>query len=307
MQHPDAPSRGPASGSTLLAYERPAPKPHRRVPQACGSPTSKAAASPQARRPQRTTPAASASDLDGLWKAYWAGGKQAGSPEEIRLVKHYLPFVAQVADRAHQKNYTSDKNDILQDAYAGLLEAVRKWDPAQGREFRRYAPTLIGHRIIDAVRRGSHLPRRRYDRMKQVQQAVAELSQRKGTGTPSDEAVAATTGLTTEQVRQAYDDADNRRVMSLDHLPSVEVHDRVVSAESDAIDAADDAALHSQMFESIKSLNDRQKQVLALYYYENLTLQEIAAVFGVHHTRIHQILTRAHFIVRSQMQSNQDE
>lgn len=245
-----------------------------------------------------------------MWEDYIAAGRPRGSHHEDALARHYLPYATQIGERFHRRvGDAVERDDIIQTGFFGLVDAIRTFDPDKA-SFQTYANKKIQWKIADSLRGGDWLPRRRRDNVKLVQQTLLVLQQQKNTS-PSDEDLADATGLSTHEVRVAYEDFVAARVHSLNDLTSSEdgtgeeqgnrVHDR---SETPLEDQAIRTAMHWHMFDAIDSLPIRDQQMIALYYYGNHTLQEIGQVFDVGYSRVSQLLKRAVFVLRTSIEGD---
>lgn len=249
--------------------------------------------------------------VDHLWNDYIESGRPTGSHYEDSLARHYLPYATQVGERFHRRvGDAVERDDIVQNGYLGLLDAIRTFDPEKA-SFQTYANRKIQWKIADSLRGGDWLPRRRRDNVKLVQQALLVLQQQDNTS-PSDSDLAQATGLSEVEVRIAYEDFVASKVHSLNDLTATEdgtgdeqgnrVHDR---SQPPLEEEALRMAMHKHMFAAIKMLPARDKQMIALYYYGNHTLEEIGQVFDIGYSRVSQLLKRAVFVLRTSIDGDQ--
>jgi RNA polymerase sigma factor for flagellar operon FliA len=260
------------------------------------------------------SPQSTASDtvLDHLWSDYIAAGRPTGGAHEDALARHYLPYATQVGERFHRRvGDAVEKDEIVQNGYLGLLDAIRTFDPAEA-SFQTWANRKIQWKIADSLRGGDWLPRRRRDNVKLVQRAVV-LMQHKNNTTPSDEELAEVTGLGVAEVRIAYEDFVAARVHSLNDLTATddgtgdETINRIFDrTETPLEENALRTALQGHMFQALRTLPDREKQIIALYYYGGHTLEEIGEVFSIGYSRVSQILKRAVLILRTNIEGAPD-
>jgi RNA polymerase sigma factor FliA len=248
--------------------------------------------------------------IEHLWEDYLAAGRPSGSHFEDALARHYLPYATQVGERFHRRvGDAVERDEIVQNGYFGLLEAIRTFDPDKA-SFKTYANRKIQWKIADSLRGGDWLPRRRRDNVKAVQRALLALQQNKNV-TPTDDDLVEATGLTLSEVRVAYEDFVASKVHSLNDLTSTEdgtgeeagnrIYDRSVTPlEEDALRSL----MSAPMFEAIRLLPARDKQMIALYYYGNHTLEEIGRVYDIGYSRVSQLLKRAVFMLRTSIEDS---
>lgn len=231
-----------------------------------------------------------------MWDDYVDAGRPPGSPYEEALARHYLPHATRLGEAyASRVGPTVNRDDIVQNGYLGLIEAIRKFDPEKA-SFRTFATRMIEWKIAEGLRGGDWLPRPRRAAMKAVQQAVADL-QHGGVFNPSDEQVAHLAGVSLEAVRIASEDFVSSKVHSINDLTGAddthgdEPANRLADRAEDSVDNLGlRHAEHDPLFEAIRELPDRQKQIVALYYYGLHDLSEIGQVFEISQSRVSQIL-----------------
>lgn len=239
-----------------------------------------------------------------LWQAY---GKDRDATLRDRLVLHYAPLVKYVAGRvgtglpAHV-----DVADLVQSGVFGLWDAIDRYEPERGLKFETYAMQRIRGAILDELRAQDWVPRSVRSRARDVERALERLESRLQRSA-SDAEVAAELGITVAELAELYAQLQMTSVIALDELIAVGRGGPSL-AETLPDDKADDpgAALDSiesrrLLAEAISQLTDRDRVVVSLYYFENLTLAEIGRVLGVTESRVCQLHTRAVLRLRSKM------
>ncbi|MGE3310457.1 MAG: FliA/WhiG family RNA polymerase sigma factor [Limisphaerales bacterium] len=233
-----------------------------------------------------------------LWKRYAGSGH--GSPAEVQLVEQHLPLVRTVVGRvAMSLPPHVDAEDLHSAGMVGLLNAVRRYDAASGVAFETYARLRIRGAVLDELRRLDWVPRSLHKKARKVQEVMMRLEQDQG-GVPSEEAMAAALGLSCGAYRELLTEIRPATFVCLDSVRAGDGDDGVRQAESISNDAerspSDQTAireLSDLVAQRITQLPEMQRKVLALYYFEDLRLREIAAVFGVTESRICQIHAQA--------------
>ncbi len=233
-----------------------------------------------------------------LWKCY--AGTGHGSSAEGQLVEQHLPLVRTVVGRvAMSLPPHVDSEDLYSAGMVGLLNAVRRYDAASGVAFETYARLRIRGAVLDELRRLDWVPRSLHKKARKVQEVMMRLEQDQG-GVPSEEAMAAALGLSCAAYRDLLTEIRPATFVCLDSVRAGDGDDGVRQAESISNDAdrspCDQTAireLSGLVAERITQLPEMQRKVLALYYFEDLRLREIAAVFGVTESRICQIHAQA--------------
>jgi RNA polymerase sigma factor for flagellar operon FliA len=229
------------------------------------------------------------------------------SLDERELIERYLPLVRNVVDRI-KRNLPAqvDVEDLYSVGATGLIAAVKKYNPTQDSTFAAYATMRIRGAVLDELRRLDWCPRRARAKARKIKDVINEIEQ--STGNPaSGEEVQQRLGLSTreynrwmEEVRPvtfvAIDGSDDDRVG-----PSL--HD-VIADENNVL--ARDRMEHEELLQlvaqKIQQLPDMPRKILAMYYFENMRLAEIAAVFGLTESRICQIHSHTVLSLRASLQ-----
>jgi len=248
-------------------------------------------------------------ELRDLWRRYKATG--AERPRE-QLVVAYAPLVKYVAGRmssglpAHV-----DEADLISYGMVGLINAVERFEPEREIKFETYAITRIKGAIIDELRSLDWVPRSVRARAREIERAHSKLEHRLQR-TATDEEMATELGLSTQEFQDALVKISNSTIVALDELWSVSDSsgDQVSLLDTlqdhDAPDPQtllDASELKDRLADAISDLPEREKLVIALYYYENLTLREIGEVLGVTESRISQLHTKAVLRLKSRLQA----
>lgn len=224
-----------------------------------------------------------------LWKEYQATGDAA---LRNRLVMQYAPLVKYVAGRMRTRlPDTVDQDDLVSDGVLGLMDAVERFDPDRGLTFQTFAVPRIRGAIIDGMRAMDFVPRSVRDKLRLVQKAQLALEERLGRS-PELTEVAAETGMPLQQVRDLIKQASGNHA-SLDDF---DLADELAAAADTGVEDGDDNA---QLMRAVRELPERDQVVIALYYFEGLTLAEIGAVLGVTESRVSQLHSRATATLRN--------
>lgn len=220
--------------------------------------------------------------------------------EQQQLVMQYAPLVRRVA-RSLPLEIPGllEFEDAVGYGTCGLVEAVRRYDPAKGTNFHAYAVQRIRGSMIDAFRRMDRLSRTMRQKAREVQRAQGELEVTLGR-TPTEVETAAHLGVTIDQYREA---SSNGRwvTVSLDKmLERDEDGDSFPAAEMPTADedidftrSFEERELHEDLARSVQALPERERLVVALYYVEKLTMKDIAVVLQVSETRVSQLHAQA--------------
>jgi RNA polymerase sigma factor FliA len=243
-----------------------------------------------------------------LWRRYHASGPGDDSEEE--LVKQYLPLVKTlVARMAMTLPPQIEAEDLHSAGMIGLLNAIRKFDPQSGSPFEAYARLRIRGAVIDELRRLDWAPRSVHAKSRKIQEAMARLEQRLGR-LPEDEEMAGALGLSLSEYDQWLEDVRPTTFLCLDAVhPDADgeectqhevIHD---PSQEDAAGSASRADLARLIAQRILQLPDLHRKVIALYYFEDLRLREIAEASGLCESRICQVHTQAILAIKSYLEA----
>jgi len=230
--------------------------------------------------------------VDVLWRQFKANG-DPGTRD--RLVLHYSPLVKFVAGRVRSGLPSSvDQNDLVSDGVLGLMDAIDKFDLERGLQFQTYAVTRIRGAIVDGLRSSDWVPRSVREKIRDIDAAQARLEVSLGRA-PGDAEVAAELGMTVKELRKVYTQTAHTSVVSFETVLDEEAPRETV----DLPGAEDD--LPAGFLAAVRELAERDQIVVALYYWERLTLAEIGQVLGVTESRVSQLHSRATLALRRKL------
>ena len=249
-------------------------------------------------------------ELRDLWRRYKEDGDQSARE---RLVVAYSPMVKFVAGRlgAGLPSHVEDA-DLISYGLMGLIGSIERFEPERGIKFETFAMTRIRGAIIDELRSLDWVPRSVRSRAREIEAAQAKL-EHELQRVPTEAELAAKLGSSEEDLQTSLLEIANSSVYALDELWSVRDSsgDQVSLLDTIADDGSADpqealatSEVKDRLTEAIASLPEREQLVVALYYYENLTLREIGEVLGVTESRVSQLHTKAVMRLRSQLQQS---
>ena len=235
---------------------------------------------------------------DELWKKY---RKQRDPQIRDLFIKQYAPLVKYVAGKvAVGMPGSVEFDDLVGFGVFGLFDAIDKFDPTKHVKFKTYAVTRIRGAIFDELRTIDWVPRSVRQKAREVEDTMRQLESNLGRP-PTDEEIARGMGISLEDFQQLMVKVSGTSVLSLNDVwYSGEDNDRISIAESiespsslnpDTIVEKDE--MKRVIVDALKDLPEKEKKVLVLYYYEDLTLKEIGAVLEVTESRISQLHTKA--------------
>jgi RNA polymerase sigma factor for flagellar operon FliA len=231
-----------------------------------------------------------------------------GSAAEAELVERYLPLVKTVVGRValNLPNHVN-LDDLHSAGLVGLLNAVRNYDPEGGSSFESYARVRIRGAVLDELRRLDWVPRSVHDKARRVQTVIQQLEQQNGE-VPTTAQVARALELSPREYEALLEEIRPATFVCLDASPGPDGDSdsdssryETVADESqeDPVEMTSRRELSRVIAERISQLPEMQRKVLALYYFEDLRLREIAEVFGVTESRICQIHSQAVLAIRA--------
>jgi RNA polymerase sigma factor for flagellar operon FliA len=249
-------------------------------------------------------------ELKDLWRRYRQSGDERARE---RLVVAYSPLVKYVAGRmASGLPAHVEEADLISYGLIGLISAIERFELEREIKFETYAIPRIRGAIIDELRALDWVPRSVRARARQIERANVKLEnslQRP----PTDEEMAEELEIDLEDFQEALIQISNSTIAALDELWTVSdtSGDQISLLDTlqdpgapDPARVADAADLKDRVADSIARLPEREKLVIALYYYENLTLREIGEVLGVTESRISQLHTKAVLRLKSRLQGD---
>ena len=221
---------------------------------------------------------------DELWRDFMRSGRGVA---QDRLVLAFAPLVREVATQVRRRLPAFvDLGDLISDGYVGLMDAVEKFDPARGVEFQAYAVTRIRGAILDGLRAADWVPRSVRQTVRELTAAATDAELRLGRA-PRDGELAEELGVPPARLRAIKAQNSYTSLVSLDAAFAGRIAPPVFDDGDDGRDRSD--GLHA----AVRLLPDREQWVIALSYWEHLTLTEIGQVLGVSESRVSQLRTHA--------------
>ena len=230
-----------------------------------------------------------------LWDDY-AKSKSAELREQI--IVEYAPLVKVVAGRLSMYlGYNVEYDDLVGYGVFGLIDAIDKYDMAKDVKFETYASLRIRGAILDQIRKMDWIPRTIRQRQKKIDAAIKDIEAQSGK-TATDEEIAKSLGISDDEYTGWQQQMMVTNVVSLN-----EFTDQGMEAPIDRSSAGsrfdspeqniEQEELKQMLAESLKLLTEKERKVVMLYYYEELTLKEISNILEVSESRVSQLHTKA--------------
>ncbi len=245
-------------------------------------------------------------ELRELWRRYKTEGDEKARE---RLVVAYSPMVKFIAGRmASGLPRHVEEADLISYGLLGLIGAIERFDLEREIKFETFAVARVKGAIIDELRSLDWVPRSVRSRARDVEKAHAALEAKLQRG-PTDEEMADKLSISVEDFQGVLLEIANSSVLALDDLwtfadpeggSQVSILDTIQDPSGvDPESEAHASELKDRLADAIEHLPERERLVIALYYYENLTLREIGEVLGVTESRVSQLHTKAVIGLRS--------
>jgi RNA polymerase sigma factor FliA len=224
-----------------------------------------------------------------------------------QLILEHLPQVKLIARRIHERLPGSvSLDDLISTGVIGLIAAIDRYDATHDVKLKTYAEYKIRGAILDSLRGLDWAPRQQRRRAKLIESAIASLEQRHQR-TPAEDEIAAHLGLSVAEYQTWLSEVRGLTLGSLENAGTEEegcdllryLADKDEHWPSQIVERAE---LERILAEAIEKMPKLERTVLALYYYEEMTLREIAKIVDLHESRISQLKSQAVLRLRSYMQ-----
>lgn len=217
--------------------------------------------------------------------------------EKQNIVAEFLPKIKSWTIRLKGTLPDSvDVDDLFSAASIGLIESMDRFDKSRNVSFSTYAERRIKGAILDSLRNLDFLPRNVRTRLKALDAAINELSSKLGRK-PTIQEIIDNTEYSEEDIYRLMGLQENEKMLSLDESigdsDDASLVDFVKSTGLTPEDEVMKTNLTEKMAEEIDKLSEKERQVVTLYYYEELTMKEVAEVLDITESRVSQIHTSA--------------
>jgi RNA polymerase sigma factor for flagellar operon FliA len=232
------------------------------------------------------------------------------SQVESCVVK-FAPLVKRVAHHMMASLPPSVQvDDVIQSGMMGLLDAVRRYRETEGAQFETYAVQRIRGAMLDGLRQSDWLPRNLRRSLRRIEATISRLEQQHQRP-PSEPELAAALDMTLAEYQELLQDARGYQIVSYEDLKGDEEEsflDRYCADERpDPLGTLLERDLRENLVAAIEALPEREKQVMGLYYEQELNLRQIGEVLGVTESRVCQMHTQAVARLRARLKVGQQE
>ncbi len=225
-----------------------------------------------------------------------------------QIIREFAHVIRAIAHRlAFRLPAYLDAEDLVSVGVIGLMDAMDKYDPNREAKFKTYAEFRIRGAMLDEIRSMDWIPRSVHERISQLQRAQTELLNRLGRP-PSDEETAAALGMSVSELDDFLSRSRGAVLISLDdlgiHEPDGNKILRMLADHQhpDPLSTIVNEREREHLATAIQALPEKERLVLTLYYYEELTMKEIGKILNVTESRVCQIHTKACLHLKSALE-----
>jgi len=243
-----------------------------------------------------------------IWKTWLEYSRSKDPDIKKKLLLHYLPLVKHVVGRMTiSVPHSISHEDLVSAGIMGLIASIDRFDPAVGVKFETYVVPRIRGAVLDELRALDWVPRSVRAKAKRLEKAIAVVENQLGRNA-TDEEIAQEMNMDLEELESLIAEVSFNSILSLDQEysdggdHSTTLYDLVENVRSEDPEKMLEAEeLKQILVRIINGLPEREKLVIALYYYEELTLKEIGMVLDISESRVSQIHTKAIARIRAKL------
>jgi RNA polymerase sigma factor for flagellar operon FliA len=227
------------------------------------------------------------------------------------VIKEYAPMVKYVANRiAMRLPPHVEVDDLISVGVLGLIDAIDKYDSTRGAKFKTYAEFRVRGAILDELRAMDWVPRSVRQKASSMDGVVQKLQNKLGRR-PEDDEVAEEMGVSLDELFTTLNETKSMPILSLEDLGIAKESGEQQSL-LDCLAGKNDAdpqtylrlvELKEIIAKAIDTLPEKERLMISLYYYEELTMKEIGEVLGITESRVSQIHSKAVFRLRNKLKS----
>lgn len=229
-----------------------------------------------------------------LWADY---SKKREPAVREELIMEYVPLVKVVSGRLSMYlGYTVEYDDLVSYGIFGLIDAIDKFDYDKGIKFETYASLRIRGSILDQIRKMDWIPRSVRQKQKQMEAAISKIESEENR-VATDEEVAKELNITMDEYFNWQGQTKVTNIASIDEFVEqgieVKAFDSHKYAQNEPEQVYEQEEIKELLAGSLEGLTEKERMVVLLYYYEELTLKEISKVLEVSESRVSQLHTKA--------------
>ena len=231
-------------------------------------------------------------DIDAIWQKYRL---KKDIETRNQIAEHYLPLVKIVAGRiAISLPPHIDREDLINSGFFGLIDAIERFEIKRNIKFETYASVRVRGAMIDYLRSKDWIPVTMRQKIRKYEQTVCQLESELGRSA-TDEEIAGALGITIKELKNLIGQCNSSTVVPLEEYLQTE---NIESMDSNPAESAEYSELKETLAKVIDRLPEKERLVVSLYYYDELTLKEISLVLKLSEARISQLHTKAIFRMR---------
>lgn len=221
------------------------------------------------------------------------------------VIRQYLPLVKRIAYHMMARLPASvEVDDLIQVGLIGLMDAIDRFDGNQGAQFESYATQRIRGAMLDDLRDADWLPRHIRQKSRAIESAINKLAQRNGRS-PTELEISAEMGIPLSDYQSMLGDVKGNQLLYYEDFSDEESSDflerYMVDDLSDPLSLLEDDGFRKGLIRAIEDLPEREKNLMGMYYEQDMNLKEIGAVMGVSESRICQLHSQAVARLRARM------
>jgi RNA polymerase sigma factor for flagellar operon FliA len=231
-------------------------------------------------------------------RAYTVQKKSVHGEIENEQIAELLPMVHKIARQViTYLRPPLSFEDMISAGTVGLVRAARDFDPSHQAEFKTYAYIRIKGAILDELRGWSFIPANLRKRIRMAHQLSRKITEQTGTA-PTDTELAERLGITVEELYETFENARAQHFISLDGFgEDAPVLSNLLTAAHPVPpeEKVEREELIDKLAEAIRQLSERHRQVILLYYQQQLTMKQIAEILEITESRVSQLHASALF------------
>jgi RNA polymerase sigma factor for flagellar operon FliA len=221
-----------------------------------------------------------------------------GTVERGNYVKQYAPLVRRLAHQMIARLPANvELDDMIQAGMMGLLDAAARFEEAQGTQFEVYAASRIRGAMLDELRANDWLPRSARKSQRDIENAIHRLEGRLKRA-PTETEIAGEIGIPVAEYQDRLNEVRGAQLIYFEDIGGAsddeDYLERHIAGEgADPGDILRDKRFRTALVAAIEELPEREKQLMSMYYEQDLNLREIGAVTGVTESRVCQLHSQA--------------